>query len=225
MKNLKPKVWGYARVSGPSQEHDEKDGIPRQRQIITAAAKEVGYEIDQWAIDTISGTLGWESRPAFSKMRSQLRSGDIVFVENLDRIARETLQGMIIYADFKSHGFRLFTCRHEEVMNDPQSELLRTIVTAFAQYQKEVIVMRTRAGKANRKAQGHRTDGKLPYGQDPSKPHEKAGVAAIVRLFGEGKTIRAIAAELEAEGHPTRHGGKWAPASILEIYRRNKKAE
>jgi DNA invertase Pin-like site-specific DNA recombinase len=45
----------------------------------------------------------------------------------------------------------------------PEAQLMRTMIDAFAQYERALIVLRTKAGLARKRAKGERI-GEVPYG-------------------------------------------------------------
>lgn len=218
-----PRICVYTRVSGETQAGEDKDGLRRQREACEKAAREMGYQVDEWFEDAgVSGTLGWQDRPAFRAMRHKLRPGDIVIVENLDRIARDMMQGLIVYDDFKSNGFRLFTTRREELFNDPTASLVRDIITRVAAYQREVLVQRTASAKVAKRAQGIRVDGPAPYGQneDPERRAEEQRALALMReMAANGATLASIASALHAAGIRPPRSEKWGHSTILKFVR------
>ena len=46
---------------------------------------------------------------------------------------------------------------------------------------------------------------------------EQVAVQRALELRQSSKTLREIAAQLEAEGYPTKRGEKWAPSVMREI--------
>ena len=98
----------------------------------------------------------------------------------------------------------------------PEAALLRSVIDAFAAYERALIRSRTKTALAVKKARGERVGG-VPYGfrvgtdgRLVEVPAEQAVAALTRRLRGEGRSLRQIAAALVAKGHRPRNGGAWA---------------
>jgi len=62
-----------------------------------------------------------------------------------------------------------------------------------------------------------------PYGSDPDRPWEHAGLAMILRLASDGLTIRAIAEAMR--GFKLRRGQRWNPGTVWRILKRQENIE
>ena len=105
----------------------------------------------------------------------------------------------------------------------PEAALLRTLLDAFAAYERALIRGRTKAALAVLKAQGRRTGG-VPYGWTATargqllpNPEEQATVSRARALRAEGKSLRGVAAALAGEGRLPRSGGEWAIQTIRRL--------
>jgi DNA invertase Pin-like site-specific DNA recombinase len=103
---------------------------------------------------------------------------------------------------------------------DPSAVLLRTMVDAFAQYERAMIAARTRAALAAKRAKGERT-GTIPYGFTADaagrlEQHaaEQATIARVRELRAAGATFPAIVAQLRAEGVASRAGKPLALSAV-----------
>jgi len=105
---------------------------------------------------------------------------------------------------------------------------MRRMLGCFAEYEKNLISIRTKQALAARKNQGLRYSGKLPYGfqegdnrslvQNPSEQQ----VIALVRGLRSDKTSwRVIADRLNGQGVLNRSGRKW---SIQNLHKTMKAA-
>jgi site-specific DNA recombinase len=101
---------------------------------------------------------------------------------------------------------------------------MRTILDAFAQYEKALIVVRTKASLARKRDQGERI-GMLPYGTRlgadgvhlVEAPAEQAVIATVRALRGSGLSYRAIAAELNRQGLTNRVGGRFTQTQVVRM--------
>lgn len=103
--------------------------------------------------------------------------------------------------------------------DDPASWMLRRMVDVFAEYERLIIIARTKAGLAAKRAKGERA-GTLPFGfqlaaddathkrLEPA-PVEQRLLARIHELRRTGLSTRQIAANLNAHGWTTRRGTPW----------------
>ncbi len=107
----------------------------------------------------------------------------------------------------------------------PEGRLMRTMLGAFAAFERDLIRARTRAALAVKRARGELT-GTAPYGfravAGRLEPHEdeRATLARILDLLSKGKSLRAILNRLEFEGVRARGGRPWHLTSPARILRR-----
>ena len=98
------------------------------------------------------------------------------------------------------------------------------IMAAVAEHEREMISQRTRAALAVAKARGTRLGNPRPD-MAKARTAKSVGVAAfrtavrpqIQALQAEGRSLREIAAELNARGICAPRGGPWHPSSIRTI--------
>ena len=133
-------LYGYARVSTKQQELAD-NGIEVQVHDLL----ETGVPENNIYKDVATGaTL---DRPAFEELRSVLKSGDILVVTKLDKIARSASQGIQIIDDFLTRGISVDILNMGKLNNTPSGKLIRTVMLAFAEFEKDMIIERTQAGK------------------------------------------------------------------------------
>ena len=65
-----------------------------------------------------------------------------------------------------------------------------------------------------------RTEGKIPYGDNPQYPQEKEAVVFMLDLRKKGHSYRVIAETLERHDFRTRHGKSWNPGTVKRIMER-----
>ena len=152
---------GYARVSTMDQNTE------LQIRDLEAAGCERIYR-DQG----ISGTK--TSRPELDKMLDRLSRGDEVVVWKLDRLGRSTRHLLELLDGFTERGIKFRSLR-DGIITDPDSELggaiaraMVTIISAFAQLERDQLSERTRAGMAVAASHG-RTAGRREITADHDK--------------------------------------------------------
>jgi DNA invertase Pin-like site-specific DNA recombinase len=210
------KAFGYLRVS--SQGQVEGDGFTRQRSAIEFYAKSNGIRIVRWFEEQgVSGTTELVDRPALQDMLVALMSNGIriVLIEKLDRLARDLMVQETILADMQKRGFELVSVMEPDLCtNDPSRTLVRQIMGAVAQYDKTMIVLKTRAARQRIRAKGVRCEGRKPFG---ARTGEQEIVERMLALRGQKMNWEAIANTLNAESIKTRTGNQWFPNTVRRI--------
>ena len=136
-------IFGYAGVSTKMQARDG-NSLEGQIQALKDAGAEEIYQ------DTFSGTK--VDRPEFEKLQMKLRKGDTLIVTKLDRLARSVSQASGLLAELIDQGVTINVLNLGILSNDSMNTLLRNILLAFAQFERDMIVQRTQEGKAVAKA-------------------------------------------------------------------------
>ena len=144
-------IYGYARVSTTKQ---MKNGNSLADQ--ETALRKAGAEIV--VSDDFTGTK--MDRPAFTKLRSELKDGDTLIVTKLDRFARTVVEGVSVIRELIDRGITVRILNMGVVDNSPTGKVSLTIMLAFAEFERDQIVERTQAGKAIARANGKRVDGR-----------------------------------------------------------------
>jgi DNA invertase Pin-like site-specific DNA recombinase len=214
------KSFGYLRVSGKSQV--EGDGFERQERAIRAYAKAHGIRIVKVFKELgVSGTKDIANRPAFVSMMEALHGDGVklVLVESLGRLARDLMVQESILHDLKRHGFNLVSVTEPDLCSDdPSRKLMRQIMGAFHEYEKQMIVVKLRGARQRTKTKRGRCEGRKPYGHYPG---EIETLKRMKELAAAGMTATEIATTLRTEGRKTRNGGDWLQPTVSKILNRS----
>lgn len=132
-------VYGYARVSTRGQARDG-NSMEGQEQALRNAGCEVIYA-ESW-----TGTR--MDRPKFTELMGRLRSGDRLVVAKLDRFARTTSGGIDTIRELLGRGVSVHILNMGLIDNTPTGRLMVTMLLAFAEFERDMIVERTANGKA-----------------------------------------------------------------------------
>lgn len=130
--------YGYARVSTKGQ---ARDGNSLESQI--ASLQEYGAEVI--FKDAYTGTKA--NRPEFEKLMGELKSGDTLLVCKLDRFARSLTDGVNLVTELIEKGVKVHILNIGIMDNTPSSKLIRNIFFSFAEFERDMIMERTQAGK------------------------------------------------------------------------------
>jgi len=211
------KCFVYLRVSGKTQV--EGDGFPRQLAAVKSYAKSHGIKIVRiFREEGVSGTKDMANRPAFSEMLEALHSNGVrlVLVERLDRLARDLMIQESIIQDLKRSGLQLVSVAEPDLCNDdPSRKLMRQVLGAFAEYEKNILVLKLRGAKQRLKAKtGIAHEGAKPFGFYEG---EVPVLERMKTLRSSGMGYDKIAAALNEVGIRPRRGSKWYPFSVSKI--------
>jgi len=144
------KVALYARVST-----DDKGQDPEvQMDIIRNLAKARGYEVFGEYIDFASGKDG--NRPRFKAMMADASKHkfDAIMAVRLDRIMRSVVNLDQTVQKLHSYNVKLIFTDMEFDPCNPNSNLVFTMLSAIAQWEREIIATRTREGLQHAKSRG-----------------------------------------------------------------------
>lgn len=130
---------GYARVSTINQ---DLEGQVQQLE------KE---KCDKIYSEKISGTK--TERAEFVKAINELKEGDTLVVTKIDRFARNTRNALEIIQELFDRDVRVHILNMGIIENTPTGKLIFSIFSAFAQFERDMIVERTTEGKALAKQQ------------------------------------------------------------------------
>ncbi len=108
-------------------------------------------------------------RPQLQEMMSQLRQGDVVVVWKLDRLARSIRDLIDLVNKMHQEGVELQSLRDQIDTNTPQGKFTFHLFAAMAEFERDLISERTKAGLAAARAQG-RTGGR-PKGLSQKAQH------------------------------------------------------
>ena len=141
---------GYARCS------TDKQDLSAQCQ----ALQDLGVSPDH--IFTDHGLTGTSrSRPGLDQAMAAVRQGDTLVVAKLDRLARSVPDARDIADQLSSRGVKLALGRTVYDPTDPMGKMFFNILATFAEFESDLIRMRTREGMAVARAKG-KLRGKQP---------------------------------------------------------------
>jgi DNA invertase Pin-like site-specific DNA recombinase len=141
---------GYARCST-----DKQDLAAQQAMLV-----ELGVEPDRIYTDRgMTGTT--RARPGLDQAVAAVRSGDTLVVPKLDRLARSVPDARDIADTLVQRGVKLAIGATVYDPGDPMGKMFFNILATFAEFEADLIRMRTREGMAIARAKG-KLRGKKP---------------------------------------------------------------
>lgn len=175
---------GYARCS------TDKQDLSAQQKTLA----ELGVSPDRIYTDHgLSGTH--RSRPGLDQALAAVRRGDTLVVPKLDRLARSVPDARDIADSLVARGVKLAIGSSVYDPADPMGKMFFNILATFAEFEADLIRMRTREGMAIARAKG-KLRGKQPK---LSVKQQKE----LRRLYGDGTHSVSDLAELFSVSRPT----------------------
>jgi DNA invertase Pin-like site-specific DNA recombinase len=151
---------GYMRVS----KSDGSQATDLQRDALLA----VGVDLRHLYEDAASGKR--DDRPGLAACLKALREGDTLLVWKLDRLGRDLRHLVNVVHDLSARGvgFKVLAGHGASIdTTSPGGKLVFGIFAALAEFERELIVERTKAGLAAARARGRR--GGRPYKMTAAK--------------------------------------------------------
>ncbi len=172
----------YVRVSTTDQKPTN------QLRDLKTYAKHRGFHVAHTLTEHESGAK--DTRPKLQELMdlARKRKVDVVLVWKFDRFARSAQQLLAALEEFRKLGVAFVSYTENVDTSTPAGKALFTMVSAFAEFERDILRERVMAGLARARAEG------VELGR-PSLPKET--IAEIRRLRRAGKSVRAIAQELE----------------------------
>lgn len=214
-------AYAYLRVSGLGQV--DGDGFARQLLAMQTYATSHDIEIVRvYREEGVCGANELDGRPALQELIADLLSNGtrLVLVEKLDRLARALIVQETILQDLTRRGITLVSVSEPDLCtDDPTRTMIRQILGAFFEYERKMIVLKTRAARERIRASGQRCEGRKRFGHHAP---EMLIVETIQRLANQGVSCLDIASTLNDEGIPTRLGKKWHSGTVSKILSRQR---
>jgi DNA invertase Pin-like site-specific DNA recombinase len=169
-------TWGYARVSTEDQEL----GL----QIV--ALRAAGVPDANIVQEKASGRTG-SDRPLYAALLARLEDGDRLVVWKVDRLGRSTLDALQTAKDLDARGVHIVITTLGIDLKTSAGRLVFGMMAQIAEFERELIRDRVKAGMADAKKRGVHAGRKHTL-----RPHQRAEAARL--HHEEGKSLGAIAA-------------------------------
>lgn len=189
----------YARVSTDDQNN------ALQLTELRAYAKRMGWK----AVEYTENVSSMKQRAQFDRLLedARLRRVDVILVWKLDRFARSMQQLTTSIQLLDSYGVRFIAITQsiDTDQKNPMSRLIMHIMGAFAEFERNLIVERTRAGMAEAKRAGKHC----------GRPHRVFDRTKVQELTAAGFSIREIALQLNVS-NTTIHRAQKADLRVFQ---------
>lgn len=168
-------TYGYARVSTADQD--------TAAQVAALAGAGVGEAAV--TTETVSGSVPAARRPLLSLLLARLAAGDVLAVAKLDRLGRDAADLLGILADLERREVTVWLLDMGADTSTAAGRLVVQVLAAVAQWERGVMLERTKAGMA-----AARRAGRHPGRRQRLTTYQKEEVR---RMKAEGRSVRDIA--------------------------------
>lgn len=134
-------VYGYARVSTGQQD------LSRQLDLLDR------YECNKIYTEKISGVRA--NRPELNKLKKRVKENDKIIIESFSRLGRSTKDLIDLVYFFEKKGVKVISIKENFDTQTPQGKLMMTVFQAFSQFERDIIVERTKEGLESARARGN----------------------------------------------------------------------
>jgi DNA invertase Pin-like site-specific DNA recombinase len=202
----------YTRVSTGAQAESGL-GLTDQLDRITATLTSRGWEVVHHAQDAgLSGKRA-DNRPALVEALRMLDAGeaDVLVASKLDRLSRSVIDFAAMVQRAKRKGWAIVVLDSDVDTTTAAGRLFVNVMVSMAEFESDRIAERVAASHQVRRARGQRA------GQRPELP--EAIRTRIADEVTDGRALRAIAQDLNAESVPTARGGIWHASTVRHVAR------
>lgn len=203
---------GYVRVSTEAQV-DHGASLAAQASALELEASRRGWRVEILREEGKSAS-SIRSRPILSAALGRLKRGeaDQLMAVRLDRLSRSVADFASLLDTSTREHWGLVLLSPNIDTSDAAGRFTANVLASAAQYERDLISVRTREGLSQRRAEGIR------LGRPSTTP--VAVIEHITAMRRAGVSLAGIAATLTAEGVPTSRGGQlWHPSSVRAILR------
>ncbi len=134
-------IYGYARVSTRQQD------LSRQLDLLDK------YNCNKIYTEKISGIRS--NRPELIKLKKRVRKNDQIIIESFSRLGRSTKDLIDLVYFFEKKGVKVVSIKENFDTQTPQGKLMMTVFQAFSQFERDIIVERTKEGLDSARARGN----------------------------------------------------------------------
>ena len=174
------RVFAYCRVSTLEQNTEN------QRKEIESA----GFKVEPYRIieEHISGSVAASDRPGFSRLLDRMEHGDVLIVTKLDRLGRNAIDIRKTVEKLSELNIRVHCLALGGVdLTSPAGKMTMQVISAVAEFERDLLIERTHAGIARAKSAGKR------FGRPPTLNDEQKQI--VLERIQAGASISSIARE------------------------------
>ncbi|SNS24590.1 putative DNA-invertase from lambdoid prophage Rac [Sphingomonas laterariae] len=141
------RTFAYCRVSTADQTTDNQ----------VAEVREAGFAVEPQRIvtETVSGSVAAMERRGFVRLVDRMEAGDVLIVTKLDRLGRNAMDVRATVEMLARAGVRVHCLQLGGVdLTSPAGKMTMTVISAVAEFERDLLIERTQAGLSRAKAEG-----------------------------------------------------------------------
>ena len=222
MSRNKIKAIAYLRTSSSTNASigNDKDSDKRQRAAIAGFAAANGYEIVDEYYDVVSGADPIGERPGFKAMLDRIAGNGVrtILVESPDRFARDLVVQLTGHDYLKTLGVELVPASAPDFFqtDTPTAVLVRQVLGAISEFEKTSLVAKLKAARDRKREATGKCGGRKSYKERSPEMVALARKLARYPVDGHRRSLRDVAAELEAQGY-TSNGRRYAATAVARM--------
>lgn len=160
-------VFMYSRVSTAKQA-EKGDSVGEQVENLARQAQNLYPDHDHFSYveSGVSGGIPLDGRPKGSDMLNVLKSGDIILTSRLDRLFRNTIDGLLVAQEIYELGVIIHPLDMGPInLTTSMGRLQYSNALAMAQYELDRSIERTSTVKRHQRDSGAYMGGSVPFGK------------------------------------------------------------
>lgn len=219
----------YARISRDASQ--EGLGVERQEEDCRKMATQLGWEVLEVFIDNDISAHSGQYRPQYRKMLSAIEEGKIqaILAYHPDRLHRRNSELEEFVNFVERHGTQIQTVGQGHYdLSTPSGRFTARVVGAAAQHEVERTKERQTRAKQQMVQQGKYRGGPRPFGFEKDGITHRESEARVIRdattAVLAGRSLAAVAKELNGQGHRTSFGKEWSYARLKDVLIRPRNA-
>lgn len=207
-------VVGYIQVSTDDQV-ESGAGLEAQREAIVTECGRRGWRLLTVFEDAGASGKSLAGRVGLREALQEAETGRAraIVVAKLDRLSRSLLDFASLMQRSRHRGWALVALDLGVDTTTPSGEMMANVLAVFAQFERRLIGQRTREALAMKRAAGVRLGRPPVLAIDTERK--------VRHLRANGGSLVAIAAQLNASGVATAHGGRaWHASTVRALLSR-----
>jgi DNA invertase Pin-like site-specific DNA recombinase len=209
------KAIAYFRTSSATNVGEDKDSLKWQREAVAKFAKAANYEIvAEYADDAVKGSDPVDARLGFSAMMTRIAGNGVrtIIVETASRFARDLIIQETGWRMLRDAGITLIAADSPDAFLDdtPTAVMIRQILSSVSQFDKAMLVAKLKGARNRKKREKGKCGGRKSYAERSPELVVMAKKLARCPINDRKRSLRDIAAELEAQGRVTKDGKRYA---------------
>lgn len=230
MEQVRPRAAIYVRIS--NDKAGAGLGVQRQEADCRALAARLGWAVAEVISDNdLSAYDRRKPRPGYRRLLAGLKSGEFtaVLAWHADRLHRRTADLDEFITVIESAGARVATVQGGDLdLSSPDGRMTARLLATIAQREIEHGHERMRRAKAQAAASGQWRGGRRPYGYEADGVTVREDEAEVIRYAAAqilaGRSMRALAAEVSAQGARTTTGKPFIGTTLRTVLLRPRNA-